>query len=243
MRVHPEGANAVRGLHTRASDQPHHQSNGAIQAGADSGGTTTTSAIGEYIIHLQAEGRAADRHSYDPDGDPPRRHLRIAQPDRVRPGHELRFGNLRFRAGRRERDGHARRGPHGETCNKCHDELAFHGGSRRGMDLCIMCHTPQTVDPDTGNTRGHEGVRSTRSTWAASFPACQAGTPYQIIGFNQAVSDWSTVVLPSDPRRCAFCHESTYRRGAGQRLDHESQPRGLRLLPRQRQLRHRRRTT
>ena len=39
-----------------------------------------------------------------------------------------------------------------ETCNKCHDQLAFHGGSRSGMELCIMCHTPQTVDPDTGNT-------------------------------------------------------------------------------------------
>ena len=37
-------------------------------------------------------------------------------------------------------------------CNKCHDQLAFHGGSRRGVDLCIMCHQPQTVDPNTGNT-------------------------------------------------------------------------------------------
>ena len=38
------------------------------------------------------------------------------------------------------------------SCNKCHDSLSFHGGSRLGIDLCIMCHQPQTTDPNTGNT-------------------------------------------------------------------------------------------
>jgi len=42
----------------------------------------------------------------------------------------------------------------------------------------------------------------------SQLPSVKAGTPYQIIGFNQGVSDWSTVNLPSDPRRCQFCHES-----------------------------------
>jgi hypothetical protein len=39
-----------------------------------------------------------------------------------------------------------------ETCNKCHDPLALHGGSRRNVATCVTCHTPQTADPDTGNT-------------------------------------------------------------------------------------------
>ena len=39
-----------------------------------------------------------------------------------------------------------------ETCNHCHDPLALHGGSRRHIALCVTCHTPQTTDPDTGNT-------------------------------------------------------------------------------------------
>ncbi len=39
-----------------------------------------------------------------------------------------------------------------ETCNACHDPLALHGGSRRAVQGCAMCHNPQTWDPDTGNT-------------------------------------------------------------------------------------------
>jgi OmcA/MtrC family decaheme c-type cytochrome len=37
-----------------------------------------------------------------------------------------------------------------------------------------------------------------------------------VIGFNQGVSDWYTVNLPSDPRRCTECHESTKVSGAVQ---------------------------
>ena len=94
------------------------------------------------------------------------------------------------------------------SCNKCHADLAFHGGSRKGMELCIMCHTPQTPDPDTGNTTDMK-VFIHKIHMGSELPSVQAGGKYQIIGFNQSVSDWSTVNLPSDPRRCAFCHEST----------------------------------
>jgi OmcA/MtrC family decaheme c-type cytochrome len=101
------------------------------------------------------------------------------------------------------------------TCNKCHDQLAFHGGSRRSMELCIMCHQPQTVDPDTGNTVDMK-VFVHKIHMGSELPSVKAGTPYQVIGFNQAVSDWSTVVLPSDPRRCTFCHEDVKKTGAAQ---------------------------
>src|ERR1035438_9026117 len=38
------------------------------------------------------------------------------------------------------------------SCDRCHDQLSFHGGSRRGISLCIMCHQPQLVDPTTGSS-------------------------------------------------------------------------------------------
>jgi OmcA/MtrC family decaheme c-type cytochrome len=38
------------------------------------------------------------------------------------------------------------------SCNQCHDPLFAHGGSRKSVELCVMCHTSQTTDPDTGNT-------------------------------------------------------------------------------------------
>jgi len=111
------------------------------------------------------------------------------------------------------------------TCDRCHDALAFHGGSRRGLDLCIMCHQPQTTDPDTGNTVDMK-VFAHKIHMGSSLPSVIAGTPYQIIGFNQAVSDWSTVVLPSSVAttankfgtymRCDTCHQPTGVNGATQ---------------------------
>jgi hypothetical protein len=36
-------------------------------------------------------------------------------------------------------------------CNACHDPLALHGGGRREVKLCQLCHTDQAIDPESGN--------------------------------------------------------------------------------------------
>jgi len=108
-----------------------------------------------------------------------------------------------------------------QSCNRCHDEIAAHGGSRRGMDMCVLCHTPQTVDPDTGNTVNFP-VMIHRIHAGRDLPSVKAGHPYQIIGFNGSVADWSTVGFPSDIRRCETCHEQTT--GATQALAHLTRP-------------------
>lgn len=95
-----------------------------------------------------------------------------------------------------------------ESCNACHDQLAFHGGSRRGIELCVLCHTPQTTDPDTGNTVDFK-VMVHKIHMGSQLPSVAAGTPYQIIGFQNSVSDFSTVIDPADPRRCEVCHSQT----------------------------------
>ena len=68
-----------------------------------------------------------------------------------------------------------------QSCNKCHDQLSFHGGSRRGMEMCVLCHTPQTMDPDTGNTVDMK-VMVHKIHMGSQLPSVQAGKPYQIIG-------------------------------------------------------------
>jgi len=85
-------------------------------------------------------------------------------------------------------------------CNACHDQVSHHGGSRRGVEACIICHTPQTVDPDTQLSVDLKVIVH-KIHMGSSLPSVQAGTPYKI-----GTSDWSTVVFPADVRRCETCH-------------------------------------
>ena len=180
----------------------------ATQAAADSGGTTQTVAVGEYIYTFKTKAVAQSGGAFDPTvttriGIYGSRNLTefdlgtnyvSTTYDFVPAGGKV--------ASTREVIKNA-------SCNQCHDDLAFHGGSRRGIELCIMCHTPQTSDPDTGNTVDMP-VMAHAIHMGSQLPNIAAGKPYyQIIGFGNAVSDWSTVTMPSDIRRCETCHQST----------------------------------
>ncbi len=88
------------------------------------------------------------------------------------------------------------------ACFSCHKALDAHGGQYTSPSNCILCHTPQSSDPDTGNTvdfkvmlhKIHRGVDL-------------AFKPYQIIGYQQSVADFSTVEFPQDLARCTACHD------------------------------------
>jgi OmcA/MtrC family decaheme c-type cytochrome len=102
------------------------------------------------------------------------------------------------------------------TCNKCHLDLSAHGTTgRKSLELCILCHQPQTIDPDTGNSVDM-AVMAHKIHMGSQLPSVIAGKPYQVIGNAQSVADFSTVVFPADPRRCTFCHEQNT--GAAQKL-------------------------
>ncbi len=92
-----------------------------------------------------------------------------------------------------------------DACNKCHNPLEAHGGARREPALCILCHSPQTADPDTGNTVDFP-VMVHKIHRGSSLPSVISGTPYQIIGFQQGVHDYSTVVYPQELENCQPCH-------------------------------------
>jgi OmcA/MtrC family decaheme c-type cytochrome len=102
------------------------------------------------------------------------------------------------------------------TCLSCHDsvaQLGAHGGSRREIKLCVLCHQEQTVDPDTGNTVDMK-VMAHKIHMGKNLPSVIAGTPYQIIGNAQSLHDFSTVGWPQMTQgktitNCALCHEGT----------------------------------
>jgi OmcA/MtrC family decaheme c-type cytochrome len=99
-----------------------------------------------------------------------------------------------------------------ETCNKCHDPLALHGGSRRSVELCNLCHTqrtfstPDNLDPDTGNTI--DMTTMIHKIHAGSeLPSVQDGKPYQIVGNANSLHDYSEIAFPAlGARNCEACH-------------------------------------
>src|ERR1035438_8157217 len=90
-----------------------------------------------------------------------------------------------------------------DACNGCHDPLIGHGGSRLKVELCIMCHTPQTINADTKLTQDMK-VLIHKIHMGSSLPSVKAGTPYRI-WHRGAWSDFSTVVFPQDVRNCTTC--------------------------------------
>jgi OmcA/MtrC family decaheme c-type cytochrome len=102
-----------------------------------------------------------------------------------------------------------------QSCNACHDEINFHGGSRRGLPTCILCHAPSYGDvdntnPETDNTIDMR-VMIHRIHMGSLLPSVRAGRPYQIVGFGNTIADYSHVTLPSEINNCGKCHETTAR--------------------------------
>ena len=104
-----------------------------------------------------------------------------------------------------------------QSCNKCHYQLAFHGGYASGMPMCVMCHQPQNADPVTGNTldlkvfahKLHMGSQLPSVLGYTSGTTTVAPAPYEIIGYMNSVNDFSTVIDPANPQRCEVCHDQT----------------------------------
>ncbi|MBV8905701.1 MAG: OmcA/MtrC family decaheme c-type cytochrome, partial [Acidobacteriia bacterium] len=109
------------------------------------------------------------------------------------------------------------------SCNGCHDQLSAHGGSRRGLNMCVLCHQPQLFDPNDGKSLDAK-VFFHKIHMGASLPSVQAGGTYAVTNAF-GTFDYSRVVYPADPadpRRCTTCHSQTT--GAAQGTAYLSNP-------------------
>jgi OmcA/MtrC family decaheme c-type cytochrome len=207
----PQGQKQYVSYTTRLENDPNSVVPNAVQATTDSGGTFTKVTDGEYVYtftkKLPADYEKSSTHSMGAYGS---RNL------------------TEFDAGTQYDSNVYTFVPDGskvtvtrdvvktQSCNKCHDQLAFHGGSRRGLDLCILCHTPQTTDSGTGNTLDMK-VLVHKVHNGSHLPSVKSGGKYFIVGFNNNVSDWSTVEFPTNGGggsfagvlKCQTCHEQT----------------------------------
>ena len=180
----------------------------ATQASGDSGGTTATVATGEYIYTFKTKlPTTYDQTATHRVGLYGSRNLTVW--DLGTDYADTWFDWVPNGSKPAPRD--VVRTP---DCNGCHGSaatvtgangLAAHGGSRRDVEVCIICHQPQTVDPNTGNSLDMK-VYIHSIHMGSSLPTVVAGKPYQIIGYQNSVNDFSGVVDPADVRRCQMCH-------------------------------------
>jgi OmcA/MtrC family decaheme c-type cytochrome len=198
----PKGQTQYVAYTTRTQTSPI-TGKSAIQAGADSGGVWTEVAEGEYTYRFGTKLPATyDKTATHTIGLYGSRNLR-----------EFEMGiNLADTTYSWVPDGSkvtvTRDVIKTATCNKCHSNMYFHGETgRKSMEVCVLCHQPQTIDPDTGNTVDMP-VMIHKIHAGEHLPSVAAGGKYVIIGNQQSVNDYSEIAFPSDLRSCVTCHES-----------------------------------
>jgi len=104
-----------------------------------------------------------------------------------------------------------------DACNKCHDDLAFHGSGRRGYQTCVLCHglagaedRPRYVAanaPDNAvsidfRTMLHKIHRGKELSHAASYTVVGFGTGYPN---NFSLHGYDGVGFPYQPGGTAAC--------------------------------------
>lgn len=91
------------------------------------------------------------------------------------------------------------------SCNACHDHLNAHGGPRQDPRLCVTCHNPGSVEPNSTNTLDFK-VMLHKLHDGKSLPSVVAGTPYVIYGYMNSTNNYSSVVFPQNIENCTKCH-------------------------------------
>ena len=106
----------------------------------------------------------------------------------------------------------------GDSCNRCHANLTFHGGNRANPEYCVMCHNPNNVNEERAARvegeevyvhtvqftnmihRIHMGEELTQSYVLGGNPSPNTTNPYG------TAEDFGHVRYPSSRDNCAACH-------------------------------------
>jgi OmcA/MtrC family decaheme c-type cytochrome len=87
------------------------------------------------------------------------------------------------------------------NCDSCHVRFAEHGGSRRDVEYCVVCHNPATTDPDSG-----ESLELSYMAHSIHLGEHRS-TPYIVYGFNNEVVNAGDVTYPQPITFCEKCHQ------------------------------------
>ena len=88
-----------------------------------------------------------------------------------------------------------------ENCAACHVRFGEHGGPRRTVEYCVVCHNPASIDPDAG-----ESVDMAYMAHSIHVGLEDRTKPYVVYGFGGIKYDFSEVTYPQPTAFCETCH-------------------------------------
>ncbi|HEX2833397.1 MAG TPA: OmcA/MtrC family decaheme c-type cytochrome [Thermoanaerobaculia bacterium] len=94
-------------------------------------------------------------------------------------------------------------------CNECHDSLGLHGGQRRTIEECVMCHNPVKGDKAVRPaTEGEEESVSFQRLIHRIHSGHELTQDFTVFGNGSSRHNYNEVTYPGDRRNCASCHVS-----------------------------------
>ena len=100
------------------------------------------------------------------------------------------------------------------NCADCHVRLALHGGPRRDVEDCVVCHNPGSIDPDGGESVDmaymahsiHSGQLRGAPIGETDPDDLTSAIPYVVYGFRGEEHNYGDVTYPQSRLFCENCH-------------------------------------
>jgi len=103
------------------------------------------------------------------------------------------------------------------NCADCHVRFAEHGGPRRTVEYCVICHNPGSIDPDSGESVDlaymahsiHSGELRGAPVTATSPGGLASAVPYVVYGFQGIEYNYGDRTYPQSRLFCETCHTAS----------------------------------